>query len=152
MTNQPDPLPAADAGDRVWRAVEATGETGLRGPDICETQNLTHSQFENGKAHVRDYRCADEQKCFLYDGDVYVVTRDPGRAATAMAAKMRSIDKQLIRLHKSACDPIAKDGVHDEAFRYLKKQLEAMIDNLNIMRQSGYSVHSKQIREAAQAR
>lgn len=152
MNNRPDPLPASEAANRVWSAVEAAGDAGMRGADIRDTQHLTRSQFENGKAHVRDHRCAEEGKCFLYDGDVYAVTRDPGRSAQSMALKMRSIDRQLARLHKSACAPIADDGVSDAAFRYIKRQLEAMIDNLTIMRDSGYSIHSKRIREAAPAR
>lgn len=152
MNTQRDPMPAAKASNRVWTAVEEAGEAGLRGTDICESKHLTRSQFENGKAHARDYRCLDEGKCFVYDGDVYVVTQDPGRAAQSMLLKMRSIDKQLTRLHKSACAPIADEAISDEAFRYVKRQLDAMIDNLTIMRESGYSANSKRIREAAQAK
>lgn len=149
MNSHPDPLPAAEAANRVWSAVVAAGETGIRGSEICDTQHLTRSQFENGKAHVRDYRCAEEGKCFVYDGDVYAATRDAGRCAQSMSLKMLSIDRQLVRLHKSACAPIADEGVSNEAFRYIKRQLEAMIDNLTIMRESGYSIHSKRIRDAA---
>ncbi|MEV8609619.1 hypothetical protein AB0383_17100 [Amycolatopsis sp. NPDC051373] len=152
MNNHHDPMPAAEAANRVWSAVVAAGDVGIRGTQIRETMRLTRSQFENGKAHVRDYRCADEGTCFVYDGDVYATTRDPGRSAQSMALKMRSIDKQLTRLHKSACAPIADDGVSDAAFRYVKRQLEAMIDNLTIMRETGYSINSKRIRAAARRR
>lgn len=152
MSRERDPLPASEAASRVWAAVEPTGETGMRGVDIRDAAQLTRSQFENGKAHLRDYRTIDEQKCFAYDGDVYVITRDAGRCARAMAIKMQSIDNQLIRLHKSVCAPISDDTDLDPGFRYLQRQLEAIMENLKILREAGYAARSNRIREASRQR
>lgn len=150
--NPSDPLSRADAADRIWGVVEPTGEDGLRGPEICERAELKRSQFENGKAQARDYKAVEEGKGFIYDGDVYVVTRNPGRCAKALALRLRSIDRQLHRLHSSACAPLDDETINsDPALRYLKRQVEAMMDNMAILRQSGYSATSKRIRSNAGA-
>lgn len=148
-----DPMPAAIAADKVWEVVEAAGEVGMRGADIQELAHLKRSQFENGKAQARDYKALEEGKGFVYDGDVYVVTRDPGRCATGLALRLRSIDRQLQRLHSSTCAPLADEVVNsDPALRYLKRQVEAMMDNMKIMRESGFSPTSKRVRANANGR
>lgn len=146
MTSPHDPVTRTDAADRIWEVVEPTGEDGLRGADIREQANLKRSQFENGKAQARDHKAAEEGKSFIYDGDVYVITRDPGRCAKALALRLQSIDRQLHRLHSSACVPLDEETINsDPALRYLKRQVEAMMDNVAILRQSGYSATSKRI-------
>lgn len=145
-----DPMPAAIAGDKVWEVVEATGETGLRGPDVQDQAHIKRSQFENGKVQVREFKAREEGKCFVYDGDVYVVTTDPARCAMGLALRLKSIDRQLRRLHSSICAPLAEEVVNsDPALRYLKRQLEAMMDNMELMRKSGFSPTSKRVRENA---
>ncbi|HLT02791.1 MAG TPA: hypothetical protein VK001_11460 [Geminicoccaceae bacterium] len=153
MSTNRDPMPSADAGQKVWEVVEASGEVGVRGEQVREETGLKRSQFENGKCQVRDYKAAEEGKSFVYDGDVYVITKDPGRCAKAVAHRMRTIDRQLQRLYASTCQPLDEHTINsDPALPYLKRQVEAILDNLALLRKVGYSVESKQVRATTEAR
>jgi len=147
-----DPMPRVRAADAVWEVVAQAGETGLRSSEILERQHLTRGQFENGKAHIRDYKAVDEGASFVYDGDVYVVTRDPGRCALALTIRLSSIDKQLRRLHDSICRPLGKDLDADPTLRYLDRQILAMLDNMAVMRQAGHSPTSRKLEGNAKSK
>lgn len=141
-----DPLPRAEAADRIWSVVEPMGETGLRGADIRELASLKRGQFENGKVQIREHKAAEEGKSFVWDGDVYVTTTDPGRCAKALALRLRSIDRQLNRMYESTCRPLDDEIIlNHPALRYLRGQISAMRDNLEVLRKTGYSSTSKLI-------
>ncbi|MFD8494262.1 hypothetical protein [Amycolatopsis sp. NPDC059657] len=145
MTSR-DPMSRFVAAEKVWDAVEAAGEEGLRGPEICENANLKRGQFENGKAQVRDFMAKEKQKSFIYDGDRYATTRDTGRCALAVVIRVSSVDKQLRRIYDSICEPLGDAADQDPTLSYLKNQIKAMLGNMDVMRSAGFLPKSKKLR------
>lgn len=146
MMSSRDPMSRFLAAELVWNAVSAAGENGITGREVMEQTGLTRSQFESGKAHIRDYVAKDHGQSFFYDGDVYVATTEPGRCALGMIIRLSAIDAQLKRTHDSIVDPLGDAAEKNPTMKYLKNQLIAMRGNLDMARQLGYLPHSPKLR------
>lgn len=148
MTNR-DPVTRADAADRIWAVVEPTGDYGgLRRVEICDQTHLTRSQFENGKVGIREHKALDEGKCFIYDGDVYAVTRDPGRCAKALVHQLKAMDGQLRRLRSSSYGPLDEETRgRDAALTFAVAKIESMLAEMIILREIGFSASAKRFEE-----
>lgn len=141
-------MTAAEAADRIWKVVKEAGDEGLRGWEIEVRAHVKRSQFENGKVQIRDYKVLEEGEAFVNDCGAYVVTTDPARCASSNLQRLRVLDKQMQRLHRSTCAALPQAVVDSEpALRYLDRAEKAMIDRTKDARESGYSPTSKRIRE-----
>ncbi|MBF6412933.1 hypothetical protein [Nocardia cyriacigeorgica] len=146
MNIDKDPVPQAEAADRIWAVVEPTGDYGgLRRNQICEQTQLTRSQFENGKAGIRDHKARDEGKAFIYDGDVYAATTVPARCAKAAILQLRRVDKQLRRMKSSTFEPLAPEvRAQDPALTYAVAKIESTVAEMTLLHELGFSPSSPQ--------
>jgi hypothetical protein len=132
----------------------AAGEDGgIRRQEILNQTHLTRSQFENGKVGIREHKAMDEKKCFIYDGDVYACTTDPGRCANALIHQLKMIDSQFRRMRTSAYGPLPPDVVSSNAeLSYLETKVESMLADTKVMRETGYFATSKRLRQEARSK
>lgn len=154
MTADQDPVTRTDAADLIWAVVEPTGDHGgLRRQQICELTRLTRSQFENGKIGIRDHKAQDEGKPFIYDGDVYAVTTDPGRCAKAILLQLKRFDGQLRRIRSSSYAPLTPEvAARDAALTYAIAKIESWLAEMILLRETGFSVSSSRLKENLRAK
>ncbi|HEX3779000.1 MAG TPA: hypothetical protein VHX38_04995 [Pseudonocardiaceae bacterium] len=141
-----DPMSKFLAAEKVWNAVAAAGENGISGQEVMDQTGLTRSQFENGKAHIRDCVAKDMGQSFLYDGDVYVATTEPGRCALGLVIRLSAVDAQLKRTFESICAPLGDAADSHPTVKYLRDQLVAMRGNLDMARELGFLPNSPKLR------
>jgi len=141
-----DPMSKFLAAEKAWNAVEAAGEDGLIAQQIMEQTRLTRSQFENGKAHIRECVAKDMGRSFFYDGNVYVATTEGGRCALGLVIRLNAVDMQLARTFEAICVPLGQAVETHPTVKYLRDQLVAMRGNLDMARELGFLPHSPKLR------
>lgn len=114
---------------------------------------LTCSQFENGKIGIREHKAQDEGRCFIWDGDVYAVTTDPGRCAKAILLQLKMFDGELRRIRSASYAPLTPEvAARDAALTYAIAKVESWLAEMILLRETGFSVSSIHLKQGAQSK
>ncbi|WP_411144905.1 hypothetical protein [Streptomyces sp. x-80] len=131
---------AHDSGEDIWDRVVEAGEDGLEREDAIGRN--TPSQFERGKAWIRDHQCANKKTNFTLVHGRYAASNDVDKAKLYATIRLESLYRSAVRVYKCSLANLPPEAQSDLSIMLLTKTCKDIFAAMQFLEEAGFSAQA----------
>lgn len=128
---------AHDSGEDIWNRVEKAGEAGLLTEQAVGRN--TRSQFERGKAWIKDTKCKSEKKGFVRYHGAYTITVNDNKCTLYATDRLQSLHQQAQRIYNCSIVILPPEAQELPTVRLLRGVCENIFTSMALLEAAGFS-------------
>ncbi|WP_330460601.1 hypothetical protein OIB37_29200 [Streptomyces sp. NBC_00820] len=131
------PLRTPKRSKRRRQRRQSTTRRGLERKDAIGRN--TGSQFERGKAWIRDHQCGNEKTNFTLVHGRYAATNDIDKAKLYAASRLESLHRAAVRVYKCSLANLPPEAQSDLSIMLLTKTCKDIVAAMQFLEDAGFS-------------